>query len=85
MGDRARPTLAAVLLDAEELLSHRGNTWLTPETRADLAAALASMRVDLAAAVWPDDADATHAAAALGISAATLFRLRRAIPRPPTE
>lgn len=80
-----RTTLAAVLLDASEMLAERGNTWLAPETRADLTRALTAAKLDLRAAVWPDDADATRAAAALGISAATLFRLRRTLPRDTDE
>jgi hypothetical protein len=76
-----RTTLAAVLLDLSEILAHSGNAWLRPSTRAELVRALTAAQHDLHNAIWPDDADATRAAAALGISAATLFRLRRILPR----
>ena len=76
-----RTTLAAVLLDAGEFLADDGNAWLRPSTRAELLRALTAAQIDLRNAIWPDDADATRAAAALKISAATLFRLRRALPR----
>jgi hypothetical protein len=76
-----RTTLAAVLLDAAEIVADTGNAWLRPSTRAELLRALTAAQIDLRNAIWPDDADATRAAAALGISAATLFRLRRALPR----
>lgn len=76
-----RTTLAAVLLDAGDILADDGNAWLRPSTRAELVRAITAAQIDLRNAIWPDDADATRAAAALKISAATLFRLRRALPR----
>jgi hypothetical protein len=80
-----RTTLAAQLLDAAEALADGGNAWLRPSTRAALIQAHTAAQLDLRNAIWPDDADATRAAAALKISAATLFRLRRILPREPTE
>jgi|GEM_PF-6946837 len=78
-----RTTLAAVLIDAADILTLDSNAWLRPSTRAELLRAITAAQLDLRNAIWPDDADATRAAALLGISAATLFRLRRVFPREP--